>query len=126
MKGKMLNTFLLISSLFGFLDSGQNRKMFLFQIEAEIFSKVFKDPISLIHPFIILPFLGQVFLLLTLIQKNPGKIMTYIGIGGIGIIMALVLLVGSLNFNLWVISSTIPFFAISYFTISYNRKMKIV
>ena len=126
MKGKILNTLLLISSLFGFLEWGQNHKMFLFQIEAEVFSKFLKDPYSLIHPFVILPLLGQVLLLITLFQRNPGKKLTYVGIGGIGILMALIFLVGCLNFNLKILFSTIPFLVIGYITIRYHRKMKIV
>jgi len=122
MKSKLFNTLLLLSSLIGYLEWGQNRKMFLFQLEGEIFSKVLKDSVSIIHPFILLPLLGQVLLLLTLFQKNPGKILSYIGIGSIGILMALVLLIGCLNRNLYVISSAIPFFVICYFTIRHNRK----
>jgi hypothetical protein len=126
MKGKILNTLLLISSLFGFLEWGQNHKMFLFQLEAEVFSKITKDPLALIHPFVILPLLGQVLLLITLFQRNPGKKLTYVGIGGIGILMALIFLVGCLNFNLKILFSTIPFLVIGYITIRYHRKMKIV
>lgn len=124
MKVKILNALLIIFSLFGFLKWGKDHQMFLFQIEAEIFSKIFKDPISVIHPFIILPVLGQIFLLLTLIQKNPSKIMTYIGIGGIGILMALVFLIGCLNINFMILFSTIPFLIVAYITIRYHRKSK--
>lgn len=122
MKSKILNTLLIISSLFGFLEWGQNKKIFLFQIETEIFSKILKDPLSLTHPFILIPLIGQVLLFLTFIQHNPSKIMTYIGMGGIGILMALVFLVGCLNFNLMIILSTIPFLSISFFTIKHHRK----
>ena len=125
MKSKLFNALLLVSSLVGYLEWGQNRKMFLFQLEIEIFSKSLKDSVSIIHPFILLPLLGQVLLLFTLFQKIPGKTLTYIGMGGIGILLALLFLVGCLNRNLYVISSAIPFFVISYFTIRHNRKIKI-
>jgi hypothetical protein len=126
MKSKILNALLIISSLFGFLEWGQNHQMFLFQIEAEVFSKFLKDPLALIHPFVILPLLGQVLLLITLFQRNPGKKLTYIGIGGIGILMALIFLVGCLNFNLKIQVSTIPFLAIGYLTIQHYRKMRML
>lgn len=125
MKNKILNTLLIISSLFGFLEWGQNKKMFLIQIEAEIFSKIFKDPMSLIHPFILLPLLGQILLLITLFQKNPNRIMTYIGIGGIGILMALLFLIGCLNINFMILFSTIPFLVISFYTIRHHMKKRI-
>jgi hypothetical protein len=125
MKSKLLNVLLLLTSLVGYLEWGQNRKMFLFQLEAEIFTKFLRDSVSILHPFILLPFLGQVLLLITLFQKNPGKKLTYIGIGAIGILMALVLLIGCLNLNLWIIISAIPFFVISFITIRLNLKMRI-
>lgn len=124
MKSKILNTLIIISSLFGFLEWGQNKKMFLIQIEAEIFSKISKDPGSLIHPFILLPLLGQILLLYTLVQKKPSKIMTYIGIGGIGIIMALLFLIGCLNINFLILLSTIPFLTISFYTVRHHINKK--
>ena len=125
MKGKILNTLLIIFSLFGFLEWGENKTMFLIQVEAEIFSTILKDPGSLIHPFILLPLLGQIVLLLTLVQKNPNKIMTYLGIGGIGIIMALIFLIGCLNINFMMLLSTIPFLVISFYTIRHHMKKRI-
>jgi hypothetical protein len=124
MKSKIFNTLLIISSFFGFLEWGQNNKMFLIQLEAEIFSKILKDPASLIHPFIILPLLGQILLLVTLFQKNPNRIMTYLGIGGIGLIMALLFLIGCLNINFSILFSTIPFLVISFYTIRHHMKKR--
>jgi hypothetical protein len=126
MKGKLLNALLLISSFFGFLEWGQNHKMFLFQIEAEIFSKIFKDPLSAVHPFIILPLLGQACLFLTLVQKNPNRILTFMGIGGIGILLALLFLIGCLNMNLKILLSTIPFLTLGYLTILHHGHMNIL
>ena len=125
MKSKILNTLLIISSLFGFLEWGENKTMFLIQVEAEIFSTILKDPGSLVHPFILLPLLGQILLLLTLVQKIPNKIMTYLGIGGVGIIMALIFLIGCLNINFMMLLSTIPFLVISFYTIRHHTKKRI-
>lgn len=125
MKSKILNVFLIISSLFGFLEWGHNYSMFLFQAEAEIISKFFTNPISVLHPFTILPFVGQVLLLLTLFQKNPSKIMTYIGISGIGILFSLMFLIGCLSINFKIISSTIPFLTLGYYTFTYCRKLNV-
>ena len=119
MKGRILNALLIISSLFGFLEWGQNSKMFLVQMEAEIVSKIFTDPISVLHPFTLLPFIGQVALFITLFQKKPSKIMTYIGLGGIGILMALMFVIGCISFNLKILLSSLPFLAIGFFTIKH-------
>lgn len=124
MKSKILNALLLISSLLGFLEWGGNNKMFLFQMEAEIFSKMIKDPLSIIHPFIILPILGQALLLITLFQKVPGKIPTFLGIGGIGILLLIMFLIGCLNLDIKILLSTLPFLGLSFYTIRYNIKMK--
>ena len=124
MKSKILNLLLLLSSLFGFLEWGHNKKMFLFQIEAEVFHKLPQDPLAVLHPFGLLPLVGQILLIITLIKNSPSKLLTYIGIAGLGILMLLVLLVGSLSKNLMIISSTIPFFIISFLVIRNNRKVK--
>lgn len=124
MKGKILNGLLIISSLFGFLEWGQSSKMFLFQAEAEIVSKIFTNPTSVLHPFTILPLLGQLFLLITLFQKSPSKIMTYIGIVGIGILLFLMFIIGCISFNLKILLSTIPFLVLAYLTIRHHRKLK--
>ncbi|HEY9113437.1 MAG TPA: hypothetical protein VIN10_01980 [Bacteroidales bacterium] len=126
MKSKVLNMLVLISSLFGFLEWGGGNKMFLFQLEAEVFSKFIQDPLSTLHPFIILPFLGQALLLITLFQKKPGKILTYFGISGIGTLLLVMFLIGCLNLDFKILLSTIPFLAISFYTIWYNMKIKTV
>ncbi|ADQ79486.1 hypothetical protein Palpr_1340 [Paludibacter propionicigenes WB4] len=125
MKSKILNALLVFSSLFGYLEWGQDKKMFLFQIEAELFSKIPHDPLAILHPFILFPLIGQILLIITLIKKNPSKLLTYIGIAGIGILMALLLLIGCLGKNLMIASSVIPFLAISFLAIMHYRKIKI-
>lgn len=125
MKGKILNTLLLVSSLYGFLEWGSDKSMFLFQIEAELFSKIPKEPLSVIHPLVLLPILGQVLLLVTLIKRNPAKRLTYLGITGIGLLMALIFLVGCLSLNPKILLSSFPFLAIGYFTIQYTRKLSV-
>jgi len=124
MKSKVLNMLVLISSLFGFLEWGGGHKMFLFQLEAEVFSKFIQEPLSILHPFIILPFLGQALLLITLFQKRPGKLLTYSGIAGIGILLLLMFFIGCLNLDFKILLSTIPFLAISFYTIWYTITMK--
>jgi len=78
MKAKILNALLLVTSLFGYLEWGGNNHLFLFQAEGEIFSKLISDPTSVIHPFILLPIIGQALLLITLFQKTPHKLISYI------------------------------------------------
>jgi hypothetical protein len=126
MKARILNALLLFTSFFGYLEWSGNSKSFLFQAEAEILSKAFTDPVSVIHPFTVLPFVGQLLLVITLFQKNPGRILTYAGIAGIGLLMLLILLVGILAMNYKIVISTLPFLGVGVFTIrELKRKGKV-
>lgn len=124
MKARIFNALLIISSLFGYLEWGQTNHKFLFQAEAEIFTKFFTEPLKILHPFTVLPFLGQLLLLITLFQKKPSKILTYFGIGGIGILLALMFFIGCIELNLRILLSTVPFLVLAVLTIRQFRKMK--
>jgi len=124
MKSKVLNTLLLITSLLGYLEWGGNNHIFLFKAESEIFSKLCTDPTSVLHPFIVLPIIGQILLLITIFQKTPSKILTYISIGGLGLLLGFMCIVGIMSMNFKIIISTIPFIVISIITIRHYRKIK--
>lgn len=120
-KGRVLIFLLILSSLIGFLEWGKESKRFLFQIEGEIISKLFIDPVSVLHPFTVLPLAGQLLLVIRLFQKKPNKIMTLIGIGGIGVLLGLMFVIGVISLNLKILFSTIPFLVLSLLTIRYQR-----
>lgn len=122
MKSKILNLLLVLTSLLGYLEWGKENKQFLFQAEAEIVAKLFNDPTSVIHPFTILPLAGQILLLITLFQKNPNKILTFIGIGGTGLLLGLMFIIGLISLNFKILCSTIPFLVIGYITIRHHLK----
>ena len=124
MKGKIYNLLLVVSSLFGYLEWGKENHLFLFQAEAEIFKKFFTSPDSVLHPFILLPFAGQILLLATLLQKQPNRIMTLIGLGCIGILLAFMFFVGCLSLNVKIILSTLPFLIVAFLTIKFQRSNK--
>lgn len=121
MKHKILNLALVFTSLIGYLEWGTNSKMFLFQGEMEILSKLFSDPDSVIHPFTLLPLFGQILLLVTLAQKEPNKILTYIGLGCIGLLLAFMFVIGLISFNYKILLSTIPFLITAVLTIRHLR-----
>ncbi|MEZ4905861.1 MAG: hypothetical protein R2822_30880 [Spirosomataceae bacterium] len=124
MKSKIFNFLLVITSLLGYLEWSGNSHSFLFQAEGEIFSKLFTDPISILHPFTVLPLLAQVILLFTLFQKMPSKTLTYLSIGGLGILLVFMFIIGLLSSNYKIISSTIPFLVTSILAIRHYRKIK--
>lgn len=123
MKSKKLIFLLLITSLIGYLEWGGNNQMFLFQAEAEIISKLFADPKSVMHPFILFPMAGQLLLLIALFQKNPNILLVAVGSGGLGILLGFMFVVGIISLNFKIIFSTIPYIVVALYAIR-RRKIK--
>ncbi|GAB1431204.1 hypothetical protein MASR2M18_20390 [Ignavibacteria bacterium] len=122
MKTRILNILLVVTSLFGYLEWGADNCAFLFQTEIEVLYKLFTNPASIIHPFILLPLSGQLLLFITLFQKTPNKLLTYISIVGLGLLLGLMFIVGVISLNYKITLSTIPFFIVVALTIINNRK----
>lgn len=124
MKSKLLNLLLIITSLFGYLEWGGGNHSFLFQAEGEVLAKIFTDPASVLHPFTVLPIIGQLLLLITLFQKQPSKILTYAGIAGLGILLSFIFLVGALSLNFKIMLTSLPFLVLAVITIRHYLKKK--
>jgi hypothetical protein len=121
-KAKILNAFLILTSLAGYLEWGKDNETFLFQAEAEILMKLFSNPESVIHPFTLLPMFGQILLLITLFQKNSGKILTYIALACIGLLLVFMFAIGLMSWNVKILISTIPFLITAFLTIRHHRR----
>lgn len=121
-KRKILNLCLVLTSLLGYLEWGIDRKAFLYETEIEILSKLFSEPGSLLHPFVLLPLFGQALLIFTLFQKKPSKLLTFLGIGCIGILLLLIFAISLMNLNLKMFFSTLPFLGLSIYTVWNYRK----
>ena len=124
MKEKILNLILIVSSLFGYLEWGADQKMFLWQGEWDVITKLFTNPLSVIHPLTLLPLIGQICLLITLFQKQPSKRLTFAGLGGIALLFIVILIVGLISSNYKIFLSTLPFLITAMITISYQLKKK--
>ena len=122
MKRKILNLLLIITSLFGYLEWGTENKMFLFQGEWEVLVKLFQDPVAAAHPFTLMPLFGQILLLITLFQKEPGKIITFIGLGCLSLLLLFMFLIGILSLNFKILLSTIPFIITGVFVMIESRR----
>ena len=68
--------------------------------------------------------LGQVILIVTLFQKKPSKLLTYISIGGLGILLAFMFVIGVMGLNYKIIISAIPFIVIAVFSVRHYRKIE--
>ncbi len=110
MKRKVLNALLIITSLFGYLEWGQDNATFLFQAEYEVIKGLLTDIESAAHPFTLIPLLGQFLILISLFQKAPGKTLTYLGMACLGLLLGFMFVIGLLSLNFKVLVSTIPFF----------------
>jgi hypothetical protein len=119
---RTLNIFLLFTSLIGYLEWGQGNSSTIAQAEWEILVKIWSDPASVLHPLTILPFLGQVLLVITLFQKQVHKTLTLIGGACISILFVLILLVGIFSANAKVILSVIPFLTVFFLTWRVHKK----
>jgi len=124
MKSKILNLLLIVTYLFGYLEWGGNNSILLFQAEADIISKVFTDPTSVIHPFILLPLVGQILLLVSVFQNKPKSLLTYIGIACLALLLGFMFVIGILSLNYKIIFSTLPFLVVAGTAIFHYRKIK--
>lgn len=106
--------FLILTSLIGYMAWGADQHAFLFQAEAEILHKLISDPLSMVHPLVLIPFASQIILLINLFQRNPSRLWRLVGILGLALLMVVVMLAGALSKNLWQVGSTLPFLAISF------------
>lgn len=123
-KTRILNFFLIITSLVGYLEWGGCNHMFLFQGELDILKKLFSDPASVFHPFILLPLAGQIILLATLFQKRPNVWATLSGMLDIGILILLMFFIGCMEMNFKMIVSTVPFIILAIWSIIYLYRKK--
>lgn len=115
---------LILTSFMGYLEWAKDNSSFLFEAEAEIFSKLFSDPVSVAHPFTLLPLVGQLILLLTLFQKEPTTWLTYVGMTGIGILLLFMFAIGLISLNYKIVLSTLPFLGFAFLAIRHHRKMR--
>lgn len=122
MKKKALNLALILTSLLGYLEWGQGNNIFLLQAEIEVVSKLFHDFLAAFHPFTVLPLLGQLLLLYTLFQKQPGKALTYAGMGCTGLLLVFMFFIGLIGLKARILLSTLPFLLVAGLTIRENRK----
>lgn len=122
MRTKALLILIIIASLLGFMEWGQNNTAFVFEAEFQIIKGLFTDITSVIHPLTIIPLIGQLVLLFALFQKSPSKSLIYVGIVAIGILYILLLLVGFIAMRFSTIASTLPFFILLILLIKQIRQ----
>jgi hypothetical protein len=124
MKIKYLQLSLILASLLGYLQWGGDNHMFLFQAEWDLLKKAIEEPASVLHPFTVLPFIGQLILLINLFQKQPSKRLTLIGIAFLGMLLGLLFIIGVMTLDFKILFSTLPFLILAALTIREVKKSK--
>lgn len=112
-KTKILNLLLLLSSLLVYLEWGEDQHMFLIQGEIDVLGMLTENPWSVVHPFVLLPLVGQLLLLITLLQNPPSQILSWLGLAGLITLVAMVAFVGVISSNLKIVLSTLPFLVVA-------------
>lgn len=97
--------------------------IFIYQVEADLLWKR-EHPSDFFHPLIIIYFLGQLLLLVTIFQKTPGKKLTYAAIACLSCIMLLLLFIGLLGLKLKMILCSLPFVLTAVITIVNYKRQK--
>jgi len=106
---KILNFLLIITSLLGYLEWGIDKHFYLFEIEQQIISDIFKNKSIITHPFVLFPILGQFLLLFTIFQNRPSILLTFIGIICIALLLGFIAAIGIISCRYKILLSTIPF-----------------
>jgi hypothetical protein len=121
-KLKLINASLVAASFVGYLEWGQNNHIFLGEAELQIIKKAFTAPSQILHPFIILPLLGQLLLLYTLFKKQPGARISLIGMSCIGILLAFVFFIGIISRHWYTVLSALPFLFFAFMQVRLLRR----
>ncbi|NOS90715.1 MAG: hypothetical protein HOP30_02225 [Cyclobacteriaceae bacterium] len=119
---KIINGLVIFASLVGYLEWGKDNHQFLAQAELEVISKLLTDPLSVWHPFTLLPMAGQIILIITLFQSSPSRRLTTIGIACLGILIVFMFLIGLLGMHFKIIASTLPFVVLAIIALRMHYK----
>ena len=119
---RLINICLFLTFLLGYLEWGEDHRVFIFQMEIEIFLKAKDDFMSILHPLILLPFVGQILILYTIFQKKVSRILSLAGLGCLSILMVMLFLAGIVTLSIYIAGSTLPFFITGAFVLKYNWK----
>lgn len=119
---KLLNILLLLTFQMGYLQWGHSNSSFIFMSEAALFSKASTDPGSFLHPIVLILLCGQLILLYTIFQKQPGRVLSLTGLACLSVLMLFLLFIGIISFNIKIIGSTLPFIITGVLALKYHRK----
>lgn len=113
---------LFICSFIGYLEWG-NQKTILGIIEYQLlFEKSFAQE-TFLHPFVIIPLMGQIALLFMFFAEHPRFWSVLLAASGVGLLFLMLLLVGIISTNFKIIISTLPYLSFLIYFILKRKKL---
>ncbi|MEK8180842.1 hypothetical protein WMW71_10875 [Flavobacterium buctense] len=113
---------LFLSSFIGYLEWGKESE-FMGEIEFDLLFKMSDSPEIFLHPFILLPLLGQIILLVSLLVPKPKFWLVLLASTGIALLFLMLLFIGLLNWNPKITLFALPFIAFYGFLITRRKKL---
>jgi hypothetical protein len=113
---RWLNIALLLTSGLGYLEWADQRAI-LFGVEGQLLTQLFDRGVAIVHPAVAFPFLGQLLLIFACIANPPKMWRTYVASAAIGALHLMIFYIGIISGNFLMISSVIPFLALSVFAV---------
>lgn len=121
MRNKLLLLALFFSTFIGRLEWGTDQQSFLGQLELEILSKLWADPASVMHPFVILPLFGQLLLLVIILRRVSPYWLMILAVGGVGLLYLFLFFIGIIGLRWTILLSTVPFLSLAGLTLWFFR-----
>jgi hypothetical protein len=100
----------LFTSLLGYMEWGGGNAAFVYESEYLVFFQKNSDVNTFTHPIVLLPLIGQITLLASLLRRQPNRRVVLAGLAGIGLLFLLIALAGLLSLNGKMLLSTVPYF----------------
>lgn len=114
---------LFISFFFCYLEWGKEESAFVYEIAYQVLFRTGDKVNTFSHPLVLLPFLGQLTVLVALFLKPPKKWMVITGVALMGTLVLMVLTAGALSQNWKIVLSTVPFTGSAVWSIwSFKKK----
>ena len=113
MKSRLLTVGLIITSTLGYLEYGTGQSTFLLTAELDILRKLFTDPMSVLHPLILLPLFGQLLLLISMFTQPPSKKLRITGVVCIAVLHLFIFVIGIMSMQWKVMLSVVPFLVLA-------------
>lgn len=113
---------LFLSSFIGYLEWGKQSE-FIAEIEYDLLLKLGDSPEAFLHPFILLPLLGQLILMVSLWMSKPKFWLVVLASTGIALLFLMLLFIGLLDWNPKITLFTLPFLAFYVFLITRRKSL---